>query len=100
MSCLVRAREAHHLAMNAFTISSDENAARHLLPSGAEVGDFKAFNNAITVIEWALESQAKRWAKIYFCSVPKKLVDAKNFEAATMAIAELRKYSWTEKTRR
>jgi Flp pilus assembly protein TadD len=97
LSCLGRAREAHHLAMNAFTISPDENSARRLLSSAAEVGDVEAFNNAIAVIESALENQAKKMSKNLLLLSAEELVDAKNFEAATLAITELRKYTWTGK---
>ena len=97
LSCLGRAIEAHHLAMNAFTIRPEENSARRLLSSAAEVNDLDAFNNALHIVESALEKMDKKMSRNLLLLSAEELVDAKNYEAVTIAIAELRKYRWTGK---
>ena len=97
LSCLGRAVEAHHLAMNAFTISPEENSARRLLSSAAEVNDVGAFNNALSTIESAMENVAKKINKNILLLSAEELVDAKNYEVASIAISALQKYRWTGK---
>lgn len=97
LSCLGRAVEAHHLAMKAFTIKPEKNSARRLLSSAAEVNDVDAFNDALNIIDSALENEDKKMSRNLLLLSAEELVDAKNYEAVTIAIAELRKYRWAGK---
>ena len=51
----------------------------------------------IAVIGSAFENQAKKMSRNLLLLSAEELVDANNFEAFTLAITELRKYSWTGK---
>lgn len=87
-------REAHHYALNAFRLNPGEYSAHRLLSSASEVDDETSFEDALRVVEEALDAQQRAISPNILLLAAEELVEANNVASASVAIKKLLELKW------
>jgi predicted Zn-dependent protease len=87
-------REAHHAALNAFRLNPGEYSARRLLASASEVEDGASFEDALRVVEEALDAHQRALSPNVLLLAAEELVEANNTASASVAIKKLLEFKW------